>query len=383
MFASEKYELTHFTRKSRKFNMMINIQIKSSVIKSKSDVQVLEVQLNTKLQWDAHLQQIKASHVTKMLALSRLEVFTWKTIFTKARQVYSAVVRSEIAFEASIWHQRDKKEELSDKKCRLETLQNQTLHHVAEAFKRVSIETLKIKMYISLLHVHLNMLQNKVTLRSRVDDRTQKTRRACKLIRVWLMRINRFISHFSVIKKVVLLNTSIQEGAKMQSRRRWFNLSTMTSISDSIAIMLYHKDQWEQWWKKYKKRIADVNVTSVQRSHLFNKMIKMRDDLQKIESILATHIRIERIDLNVYLHSRNIQSMNSSRCNCERSHQTAKHVLMHCSDWTHLRSRMLRDVNFLNYRIIVAITKGLRAAARMMMKTKLLKQFRVARTLIL
>ncbi len=156
-----------------------------------------------------------------------------------------------------------------------------------------------------------------------------------------------------------------------------------TSISDSIAIALYHKDQWEQWWEKYKKCIADINVISAQRSHLFNKMIKMHNDFQKTESILATYIKIKRIDLNVYLHSRNVSSMNSSRCNCERSHQTAKHVLMHCSNWTHLRSRMLRDVDFLNYWIIVAITKDLRAAARMMMKTKLVKQFRVTRTLIL
>ncbi len=54
-FASEKYELTHFIRKSRKFNMMTSIQIESSMIKSKSDVQVLKIQLNMKLQWSAHL----------------------------------------------------------------------------------------------------------------------------------------------------------------------------------------------------------------------------------------------------------------------------------------------------------------------------------------
>ncbi len=64
IFASKKYELTHFIRKSKRFDMMINIQIKSSVIKLKSDVQVLKVQLNTKLQWDAHFCQIKANHVT-------------------------------------------------------------------------------------------------------------------------------------------------------------------------------------------------------------------------------------------------------------------------------------------------------------------------------
>ncbi len=165
-FASEKYKLTHFTRKSKRFNMMTSIQIENSVIKLKSDVRVLEMQLNMKLQWDAHLWQIETNHVTRMLTLSCLEVFTWEAIFTKARQVYSAVVRSEITFEASVWHQRDKKNELSSKECRLETLQNQTLHQVAEAFKRVSIETLKAETYTSSLHVHLNMLQNKITLRS-------------------------------------------------------------------------------------------------------------------------------------------------------------------------------------------------------------------------
>ncbi len=75
-FTSEKYKLTHFTRKSKRFNMMINIQIKSSVIKSKSDVQVLEMQLNMKLQWDVHLWQIKTNHVTRMLTLSHFKVFT-------------------------------------------------------------------------------------------------------------------------------------------------------------------------------------------------------------------------------------------------------------------------------------------------------------------
>ena len=79
-FASEKYKLTHFTRKSKIFNMMTSIQIESSVIKSKSDVRVLEMQLNTKLRWNAHLRQIETNHVTRMLTLSHLEVFTWETI---------------------------------------------------------------------------------------------------------------------------------------------------------------------------------------------------------------------------------------------------------------------------------------------------------------
>jgi len=101
-FASEKYKLTHFTRKSRKFNITTSIQIESSMIKSKSNVWVLKIQLNMKLQWDIHLWQIEVSHVTRMLAFSHSKVFIWKVIFTKVKQVYSAVVKSEIAFEALI-----------------------------------------------------------------------------------------------------------------------------------------------------------------------------------------------------------------------------------------------------------------------------------------
>ncbi len=349
-FASEKYKLTYFTRKSKRFDMTISIQIESSVIKSKSNVRVLEMQLNTKLRWDAHLRQIETNHVTRMLALSHLEVFTWEAIFTKARQVYSAVVRSEIAFEASVWHQRDKKDELSSKECRLETLQNQTLCHVAEVFKRVNIETLEAETYMSSLHVHLNMLQNKITLHSQVNDRTQEIRQACELICARLTRVNRVISRSLVIKKIVLLNVFIQEDAKIQLRCRWYTLFfTMILTSDSIAITQYHKDQWNQRWEKYRERVADINAISAQRSHLSNKMIKMRDDLQKAESTLIMHIRIERIDLNIYLHSRNVSDTNSLQYNCEWSHQTTKHVLMHCSNWSHLRSRMLQDVDFLNY----------------------------------
>ncbi len=74
-FASGKYELTHFICKSKRFDMIVSLHIKNSIIKLKSNVQVLEVQLNMKLWWSLHLHQIEADHVIKMLMLSQLEIF--------------------------------------------------------------------------------------------------------------------------------------------------------------------------------------------------------------------------------------------------------------------------------------------------------------------
>ncbi len=211
----------------------------------------------------------------------------------------------------------------------------------------------------------------------------QKIRQACELIRAHLMSVNCIIFHSFVIKKVMLLNNSIQEDAKIQSRRKWLAFAAMILTSDSIAIAQYHRSQWKQQWEKYRKYIADVHIILTQRLHLFNKIIKMQNNLQKIKSTLVTHIRIERIDLNAYLHFRNVSDADSVQCNCDWNYQMMKHVLMHCLNWLHLRSRMLWDVNFSNYRIIITIMKSLKAAARMMMKTKLLKQFKVTESLIL
>ena len=123
--------------------MTVSLHIENSVIKLKPDVRVLEVQLNMKLQWSSHLQQIEAGHVTKMLALSRLGASMWGATFAKARQVYSAMVRSGITFGASVWHQRGKEGGLSGMERRLEALQNQALRHVADVFKKVKFETLE------------------------------------------------------------------------------------------------------------------------------------------------------------------------------------------------------------------------------------------------
>ncbi len=181
---------------------------------------------------------------------------------------------------------------------------------------------------------------------------------------------------------MMFLNVSIREETKIQFRCKQLNFLMMTQTSEH-AIAQFHKSQWDLQWENYKKRIADINAFLAQRFHLFKKSVKMCNDFQKVESILATHIRIKRIELKIYLHLRNMLSVNSLWCNCEWSHQTVKHILMHCLNWTHLQSNMLWNVNFTNYWIIISITKSLKATARMMMKMKLLKQFKVTRTLIL
>ncbi len=66
-FASKKYKLTYFIHKSKRFDMTVDLCIENLIIKLKSNVWVLEVQQNMKLQWDLHL------HVTSVLRLNKAE----------------------------------------------------------------------------------------------------------------------------------------------------------------------------------------------------------------------------------------------------------------------------------------------------------------------
>ncbi len=222
-------------------------------------------------------------------------------------------------FEALIWYQCNKEERLSSMKWRLKTLQNQALHHMIDIFRKVNIETLKVETYTFLLHVHLNKLQNQVTLCSWINNRTQKTQWACKIIYAHVIKIYKLISYFLIFKKMMFQNISIHEKAKIQFRCEWLDFLIMIQTSVH-AIAQFHKSQWNLRWENYKKRIADINASFAQRFHLFKKSVKMCDDFQKIESTLATYIKIKCIKLKIYLHLRNMSSMNSSRCNCEWSH---------------------------------------------------------------
>ena len=43
----------------------------------------------------------------------------------------------------------------------------------------------------------------------------------------------------------------------------------------------------------------------------------MHDNFQKIKNILAIYIKTKCIELNVYLHLKNILNVNNSHCDCE------------------------------------------------------------------
>jgi hypothetical protein len=59
VFALIKYELIHFTKNLKKFDMTITIKIDSNIIQSKIDIRVLEIQIDTSLKWNSYVRKIQ------------------------------------------------------------------------------------------------------------------------------------------------------------------------------------------------------------------------------------------------------------------------------------------------------------------------------------
>ena len=57
-FAPQKYELVHFTRRRKAFDLSACVRIGGNRVEPKADVRVLGVWLDTRLRWGAHVRQI-------------------------------------------------------------------------------------------------------------------------------------------------------------------------------------------------------------------------------------------------------------------------------------------------------------------------------------
>ena len=102
IFVSVKYELIHLTRTLKKFNIKASLKINEINIKTKTDVKILDLQINIKFKWDLHVRKIENKIIKQTQVLHRLTIFTWRTIFAKVRQIYSAIIRSVITYDLII-----------------------------------------------------------------------------------------------------------------------------------------------------------------------------------------------------------------------------------------------------------------------------------------
>ncbi len=165
-FASIKYELMHLIKNHRRFNMMTIININEIIKKSFISMKVLKMQFDIKFKWDSHVKKIHEKMITQMLAFTRLIASMWKVYFKKTRHVYTTIVKSIITYEFNTWHASHEYSNSFMKFIKnLIDLQKQNLRIVCDAFKTIFHQFLNVETQISLIELHLTLLQTKTWMR--------------------------------------------------------------------------------------------------------------------------------------------------------------------------------------------------------------------------
>ena len=80
IFAPKKYHLIHLAKNPRNFNIAAAIKIdcseNSAIINPETNIQILGLQIDTKLQWGLHIKGIQKKMTKQSLALSRISTLT-------------------------------------------------------------------------------------------------------------------------------------------------------------------------------------------------------------------------------------------------------------------------------------------------------------------
>jgi hypothetical protein len=180
VFVSIKYELIHFIRNSKKFDMTITIRIDSNTIQSRIDIRVLNVQIDTRLKWNSHVRKIQEKMTKQIIILTKLSIFIWEAIFRKIRMLYIFVVRLVLIYDVFVWHMlKNKKSKMINK---LAVIQNRCLRSIFESFRIISISILKAETHVVFIDLHMNQLQTQIKYRMRIASMSNIIRRECKSI---------------------------------------------------------------------------------------------------------------------------------------------------------------------------------------------------------
>ncbi len=383
------FETDHFGHKSderikRVYWFVKNrlVRIESSTIQSKIDIRILRIQIDIRLKWDPHVRKVQKKMIRQFMTLTKMSTFTWDVIFRKIRVLYTFVIRSVLTYGTAIWHTlKTKKTRITSK---LAVIQNKCLRSIFEVFRVTFVSILEIETHVLFIDLHLNQLQTHARYCMQIESMSLMIRRECdKITHKLSTSFNRFRIHREISDEFNRAWAELQLFTNQRSSTNvvlvsWANQTRLVFEQWKFhrqrkkKVNSHHVVRWKQKWKIY----CDIvfTSTSTQTENIDKKRLQLHDQLKKIESLLSTQIRIEKIDFVGFLFRRKILEVTSISCRCDWDNQTIKHVIMFC-ELINDRSSMLSVVDITDYHQMMTSSKRFKIIIKWLFRHDLLSQF--------
>ena len=160
IFAPTKYQLIHF-RKNILVSLELSLRLTNHFVNFEEKCKYLKIIMNSRLQWQNHLQYLEKQSANKLAILSAFAGFIWDIETKNLKRTYLVIVLSQFIYCASIWYVFTEKHDFKQKEEKtikfLTDIQTRTAQIIAEAFKFISETALKIEFHLLSIRQQLDV----------------------------------------------------------------------------------------------------------------------------------------------------------------------------------------------------------------------------------
>lgn len=149
-FAPDKFQLTHFTRSTKRMDKNTPIRTEWGDIEPKPTCKYLGVTLDSKLIWNAHIEEVRRKATKSVTALSALGSSTWGITMAEMRKIYRGVTLPQMTYACSVWSNTGIKGQPYTKKTlrTLEAIQARAARAISGAYRATSRAALDVETHL-------------------------------------------------------------------------------------------------------------------------------------------------------------------------------------------------------------------------------------------
>jgi len=385
-FCPDKYELIHFSRTKKKFNMSAEVRLEGQSVGPKTDIRILGVRLDSALRWQAHMRAVEAKAVHLVNALRTITGSTWGCSLEAGKQVYETAVRPAITYAASVWHAPEGvKGHRKGIRAKLQKIQGKCLRTIAGAYKATSTEALEVETFTLPLDLHTERLAARTAARIHTTKAAKGIKSMCNRIhRQTAGRRGRLaIPRSSPLDCMNAWTAQLAPGPDAQENPSqgipqppWEKHEKPPPSKRLVrlyeGITSYYKDKWKDRWKAGKKGAHSRHLWPAPS----RRTMEAHTGMKKHESALLTQLRTGKVGFNAFLHSMRVPDIQGPECDCQEGDMTVEHVLLKCPQWNTERAELISPLCTNNLKEILTTKSGGKAATRFVRRIGILDQFR-------
>jgi ribonuclease HI len=183
-FDPAKYDLIHFSRAPKRFNMKATLRIDNATLEPKSEIRVLGVQLDPSLRWKPHLRAVEARAVHHLNALKTITGSTWGSSLEAGLKVYTTASIPSLLNGCGTWYSpQGTPEHRKGVAAKLQAIHGRSLRVITGAYRATSTEALEIETFTQPLDLHAETMAAATTYRSLASHTGKAVNSALERIR--------------------------------------------------------------------------------------------------------------------------------------------------------------------------------------------------------